>query len=304
MIWNAHRALVRATSVVILAGACSALSFGQKTFSFPHVLESSGRIAGIAWNLTGGQFTVDPNPPAGTKVGTRYEGFDFLLSLYGNDEVLQWMIDNVNGKPSRATYAMYGVMKDMTVGWAAYEMEPAKIEFPNLNVDSKDPAGIRMLTSHRELIEKERPAAFKAGAELAKKQKMFLPSNFRFTLGDLPCTRVNKVEALAIKQQVADLDGDGNPEVTYEPGDVVFEVPMADAAPFQEAFRSALSGQPRQLPLRIDYLDADGGTLMSVLMTCAVVSAAPSNIFLDRSDSSATLRVKAHKYIGTVTIVK
>lgn len=300
------RALRRASMVVALAGVCSALSLAQKTFSFPHVLETSGRIVGIAWNLEGGQFTIDTMAPTVTaNLATGFRPLDFYLSLYGNDDVLRWMIDNVNGTPTPASLTISSLAKDETVAQAAFDMVPLAIQLPGCDGDSKEAANIRMLTSQRELVEKERLAAsFKAGAELAKKQKMWMCSNFRLSVGDLPCSRVNKIESISIKQAVADFDGDGKPESGYSPGDVVFEVPMSDAPAFQDALKATLGGAPKTYPVRLDYLDADGTVLLSVQYDCVIVSAAPSNLFASKTDPTATLQVRGHHYIGHVTIVK
>ena len=54
------------------------------------------------------------------------------------------------------------------------------------------------------------------------KQKSWLASNFRFRLGQLPATRVAKVEAISVKQNMSTAENGGQREHTFEPTTVEY----------------------------------------------------------------------------------
>ncbi len=105
------------------------------------------------------------------------------------------------------------------------------------------------------------------------KQKAWLCSNFRLQLGDLPCSRVNKIEAIVVKQRTADdLDHDLWPECTNS--DLIFTIPTGDVGPFLEWFNEGKDG-PEARSGMISYLDKDGSTLASISMTAHIWSISP-----------------------------
>src|SRR5205085_5659572 len=77
-----------------------------------------------------------------------------------------------------------------------------EVAFPVLDAGSKDPAKMTI-----KLSPESTRSQTKAGAAVApssqNRQKAWLPSNFHLTIDGLDCTRVNKIEALTIKQRVS-----------------------------------------------------------------------------------------------------
>lgn len=269
-----------------LAGALLmvAAARAQSSFVSPHILtDSSGATQGIAWNVSGGQTLTDASGKS------TYSTFDELFSLYGNDSVFKWLLANVNGTPTPATYDIYSLGKDEPLVWTATDMLPSTITLPGCDGDSKDPAGLRAVG--RITFKAKEGATLARSMSEARRQKMWLPSNFRLKVGDLPCSRVTKVDAITLRRTVGDLNGDGQPDVYFVPDPFGFDVPMADAPAFQTAFQSTLGGTPIGTPIQLDYLDADGNVLLSFVMTGKMVGAGPGNLWMDPSNPSATYRV-------------
>ncbi len=50
------------------------------------------------------------------------------------------------------------------------------------------------------------------------KQKMFLPSNFRFEIGSLPCQGVSKIDAFTFKQAVVSTPSATHASIRSRPG--------------------------------------------------------------------------------------
>src|SRR5205085_9115636 len=75
--------------------------------------------------------------------------------------------------------------------------------FPALDAASKDAAKmtIKIDTGHGQEVHPKDGGMVQGGQPLSK-QKMWLPSNFRLRIDGLeePCTRVNKVEAIVVRQ--------------------------------------------------------------------------------------------------------
>jgi hypothetical protein len=268
-------------SAVALVLSVACFSAAQKTFSFPHVLEKNGFIEGIAWNFTGGQ----PLANGGC------EPFDALFSLYGSDSVYSWLIQNINGTPTKTSYSIYSVQKGARLGGLMEEMVPLEIILPACDGGSKDPAGLRAI-GRITFKAKEGATIARAQDDLAKKQKTWLCSNFRIKIGNLPASRVSKVDAISIKQAIGDLDGDGAPDTYYRSGDVVVTLPAADAGMYLEAFRMSQAGSPVELPIQLDFLDGDGLVLLSYLNVMGVVGCGPSDMFADPADPDATVQVR------------
>jgi phage tail-like protein len=82
-----------------------------------------------------------------------------------------------------------------------------EIGFPALDAASKDPAKMTIKFAPEFTREEFKPGRSIAGGNYktdAKIQKRWLPSNFKLVIDKCDCTRVNKVEALVIKQKVVD----------------------------------------------------------------------------------------------------
>lgn len=163
-----------------------------------------------------------------------------------------------------------------------------EVTFPALDASSKD-AGRVMVTFQ------PRMTALRAGSgklvdPSPAKQKAWLVSNFRISIGNLPCNRVNKVEALTFKQKVVE-ENKGNertpptfiPDGVESPNvDVTFAA--VDVSPWQAFFDDfVLAGnndEDHELSGRIEYLSSNLQTVLAHLQffNLGIVRLAPEGV--------------------------
>jgi phage tail-like protein len=91
---------------------------------------------------------------------------------------------------------------------------------PPLDASAKDPAFLTVKFSPE--YTRTAKASGTAGKVVADKQKVFLPSNFRLEIDGLDCSKVNKVDALTVKQTVSTDDIGDARDYTKEPGKLEF----------------------------------------------------------------------------------
>lgn len=293
--------LRRLGAIAVFAFAATA-ALAQSSFTSPALLENpDGTFLGIGWDLKGGQPSAKPSPRATHSMAA----LRMLVGFYGNSGIMQWLEKSVGGsvKSDWVTNTCAIRKSGLATGIGYVGLNPVEITFPACDADSKDPAGIQIACSAQDRMKIPVPdeVKLKAAYNTAKKQKAWLCSNFRLRIGDLPCSRVNKVDAFTVKQSVADLDGDGVLDVFYLPDELSFTLPMADAAPFQAAYQATYDDKPIEYPATLDYLDEDGNVLASISWTLYICSAAPDDPYGNPADPSALCRVRSdrqHHYIN------
>ncbi|MEA2552799.1 MAG: hypothetical protein QOJ65_975 [Fimbriimonadaceae bacterium] len=259
--------------------ACSALA--QKSFVDPHVAtDRSGAVLGVLWNVQGGQ------PLAASTTQWAFIGMEAMVSMIGNDPINNWLVASVNGTAKPLSFDIVSLRKSSTKKWTADELQNLSITLPACDVDSKDPDGIRFTAGANFKPSDSAPAA--PSQDVAKKQKMWLQSNFRLRLGDLPCSRVTKIRNIQLIE-VDGLEGDEG----YASSPLVFDIPAADAPAFQKAFEATRNGSPILYNVQLDYLDTDGNRLLSLVTQMVVTSVGPTDIWADPTDPDATYRVVA-----------
>jgi phage tail-like protein len=139
----------------------------------------------------------------------------------------------------------------------------SEVTVPALDASSKDTAFFTIKFDAEEVT-------FAAGDDAAvqgtvnTKQKKWLQSNFKLRLGDLPCTRVSKIDSFTIKQSVV-ADETGEARIpTKEPGKL--EIPnlkitlsASDVKPWAEWFDTFVikgeNGQEAELSGAIEFMD-------------------------------------------------
>jgi hypothetical protein len=294
--------IFRRLSAVACLSAMAAFGFTQSSFVSPHLMElPDGTFLGIAWDLRGGQpksTTVVEGPP----VIITLNPIGMLLSPYGNGGFMQLLAKNMIGGQVNASWITNTCAirsSNVTTGVSYSGVTPLEVTFPACDVDSKDPGGIVVVANAETAKGIPVPDEVKRrlAQHTAKKQKMWLPSNFRLRIGDLPCSRVNKIEALVVKQTIADLDGDGALDYFFMPDDLSFTVPMPDARPFQEAFLATCNGKPTEYPVALEYLDDLGNPLITLTWQTVIYSAGPADAFNpDDQDGSFAVRSKGRTY--------
>jgi len=146
--------------------------------------------------------------------------------------------------------------------------------------------------------------ATKAEKELAKKQKAWLCSNFRIEING-HSSRVNKVEAIVIKQIAADLDGDSFPDLIAP--DITLTLDLADAGPYRQWFEGVQAGLPSTRHMSLILTDNNGQKLFTLGMEVYPAALGFENLFDElnpASDSQVQVTLRHKELTGHVTLIK
>jgi phage tail-like protein len=196
----------------------------------------------------------------------KYEPISVELGLGANKAIRSWLDELLAGKASRRS----GTIETADANWkvkSVLEFADAlvtEIAFPALDGSSKDAAYLT-LTFQPERITRTKGSGKSTQPQVGAKQKKWLASNFRLTLGDLPTKRVAKIDAFAITQRVAAEDEGEIRRVRKQAG--IVEIPdlrvtfsEADLPGWEEWFDDFVvdgnSGQAQELSGTIEFLDA------------------------------------------------
>ena len=273
------------------------------TFSYPHVLEKDGVIIGIAWNPTGGQPAALTGRPVGQPAAAGLGAHVQRLSLYGNAEMFSLVTSAFQGEFRRGDYEISYIGKDTTAEMYKIALEGQGLELPACDVDSKEPQLATLYARHLQVpVKAGISGTTQRARQLSKKEKLWLPANFRLRVGEINTQRTLTVDKVKLMvRPLGDVDGDGKPDFTVDSSDIVFTLPTADAAPFQKLFESTLAGTDIVVPVTIEYLDDEGVPLITVAENVVVVSVGPSGIYLP-SELSSTTQVVCKKGLNAVNV--
>lgn len=282
--------------------AVAACASAQRTIVVPHVLEVNGSVMGILSSVGGGQ---DPAGPYQSRRGYDYykalalemypAGNDSLLKMIVNDMMdpttlgSDWDITRNDGDVARKRTFKEALITEVTL--------PA-LEMGSSNTNPLYASGTFGGANPIFVPKNE--------GSLRLKPKKWLSSNFRLKLGDLPCSRVNKIESFTIKQAFEDLDGDGKVDEFTDMSEVAFDVPWADAAPFMEWFQMQKDGKGIALPFELDVYDGSN-FVIGVRAELVVSALGPTDpLGLDLLAGSPTMKIKGrpHELKGHVTLIK
>jgi phage tail-like protein len=252
-------------------------------------LDIDGLNAGWIKEVEGGNATADV---VTEKMGTdhlarkhlanvRYEEISFKCGTGMTKAIYEWIKTGFN----QTSNAMG--RKNGAIIYADYDaVEIARLTFqhgmlseytmPALDAGSKD-AALMTIKIQPEITRK----TMAPGSKLvfqgdSAKQKMWLPSNFRLRIDgcEQACMRVNKIDALTVKQKVVE-DAVGERR-DYERVAVAVEVPNlvvtlseADADPFykwhEDFVIKGLCGQDKEKGGTLEYLAPDTSTVLFTL---------------------------------------
>jgi phage tail-like protein len=132
-----------------------------------------------------------------------------------------------------------------------------EVGFPALDAASKDAAKMTIKIRPEWTRINARPGGSVSGMINTKAQKKWLPSNFRLEIAGLDSTRVNKIEAITVKQKVVESPVGAARGYQKESGNVevsklVFTLPEAQAESFyKEAVGKRGSGKREDRPARL-----------------------------------------------------
>ena len=209
------------------AGAADARSYVSGYFA----LELGGASTGFLKSIDGGSIRgeVVNEPGSATyyqkkHIGNvKYGEFTAELGLSMSKSVYDWISSSLAGSYERKSGAIVAADFKL-VEQARREFEDAlltEIGFPALDASSKDVASLTIKIAP-DRITRKKPSGATTSAPSPAKQKKWLQSNFRFTLGDLPTQRINKIDAITVKQTaVTDDLGDAR-DYLKEPGKLEF----------------------------------------------------------------------------------
>ena len=135
--------------------------------------------------------------------GIRYEDVQLRTGLSMSKDLYDWIDASWQLKPTRHNGSLVevgadGKPREERIFRDALISETA---FPALDGASKDPAFLTVRLLPEEVVF-EKASSTKVPAK-PKAQKQFMAANFRFELGDLPCSRVSKVDPFTVRQTIS-----------------------------------------------------------------------------------------------------
>lgn len=135
--------------------------------------------------------------------GVRYEDVQLRAGFSMSKDLYQWINASWQLKPTRHSGSVVEVGADGKPREQRTFSDALVSEttFPALDGASKDPAFLTVRLMPEE-VRFEKPDSATAPAR-PQAQKQFTAANFRFELGDLPCSRVSKIDAFTVKQTIA-----------------------------------------------------------------------------------------------------
>src|SRR5262249_11109419 len=176
-----------------------------------HSAEGGHATAGAAIEAAGSARTASA-PMAAAKgkhlAGVKYEDITVSCGAGMSRNFYEWVKDSLDHKHVRKDGAIHSCDYDAK---AASTLEFAhglitEVGFPALDAASKDAARMTIRISPEVARQAPKPAGGDrcSAAPAAAKQKMWLPANFRLRIEGVDCTRVNKIEAITVKQKVVE----------------------------------------------------------------------------------------------------
>ena len=215
--WRARRALI---PVLILAVVASIVfgagpAFGAPLGPIRVAMELDGKFAGWLQNGEGGMAqgdVVEEAAKAGSPIKKHVANFKWSeitvqMGTGMSGDFYQWLQDTMDGRFTRHNGAIVAVASDgkaeiRRMDWTNGEV--SEIGMPALDAASKDAAKMTIKIKPEYTKVTRYGGAQFAGGPSSFRQKQWTPANFRLKIDglDAVATRVNKIEALVIKQKI------------------------------------------------------------------------------------------------------
>jgi hypothetical protein len=249
-------------------------------------LELDGQVVGSLKSCDGGEAfgEVVEDPPSGGAFTTKhianvkYNDFTTQVGFGMGKAMYNWIKASFDNKALRKNGAI--IAADFNYNEKSRrEFQNAlitEIGFPALDGAAKDPAYMTLKFAPE--LTTNKVASGKVTAH-ASNQRLFIPSNFRLSLGDLPTTRVSKIDAFTVKQTFTESTGR-----SIEPAKLEFPnlvITMAESHAWSEWFDDFVikgnNGQDKELSGKIEFLSPDlTSTLIGLLISgVGIFSLAP-----------------------------
>lgn len=267
----------------ILVGATAD---GRSYVSGRFALELDGVFAGWIYSAEGGHAVgeVATELVGSTRIpmkhigAVKYEDITIEVGASMSKAVYDWVSASLMGQAVRKNGAIIAAdfngreLNRMTFSNALI----TEIGMPALDAASKDAAKMTIKFRPELTRQVRKGGAQLPGTNVGTKHKQWLPSNFRLKIDglDAPVSRVNKIEALTIKQKiVTDSIGDGrDPQkepTSLEFPNLVITFPEGYGDPFyawhQDFVIAGRNGQEQEKGGTLEYLAADGKTVLFTL---------------------------------------
>lgn len=194
--------------------AASPLTADHRAFTAGrYAVMLDGAVAGWVQSVEGGHAAADVASGAASLqrkhiAGVKYEDITVSCGAGMSKPFYEWIKASMDRQYARKSGSIIYLDND---GNAVSTLEFAnglitEVSFPALDAASKDAAKLTIKISPETTRMVEQRGARLAGApaQHAAAQKQWLPANFRLKIAGLDCTRVNKIEAITIKQKVVE----------------------------------------------------------------------------------------------------
>ena len=289
---------------VVAAFTClSAVVFSQSDqFVRPYaVTAADGTLQGIVWNAQGAQRVVKEAEKQNAQLRTRFE-----VSLFGNDPFYNAVIRNRFPSNYLSTFTMTALRSpqgsDNSLPQANSTAKGARTGFKASHITfgggtTKIDREWRGITVIGDTVDVQ-PDTISVSKEMllaAKRQKMWTCSNFRITVGGTVIDDAISFDPIELDYaSFGDLDGDGVADMALQGDSFVLDIPKFSkygSTIFETALASTIAGTPKLLPVKVEYLDEDGLTILSLSFVIAVNGINPSDMFFDPSAPSNNVRV-------------
>lgn len=306
--------------VLLWSLATGAAAPGRSNAVGGYALELDGVIVGWVESVEGGHPVADV---VTEKLGgdhllrkhignVKYEEITLKVGAGASKAFYEWVMGTVNQKSARkngaiiaADYNYKEVHRLTFTGGLITE-----VGFPALDAASKDAA--KMTIKIRP--ETTRRVTNQAGKQLppqGKTQKQWLPANFRLKIDGLESatSRVNKIDALVIKQKVVEQGVGEMRSAHQEPAglevpNLGFTLAETDAEPlytwFDDFVINGHNGQEKEKGATLEYLAQDNKSVLFTLtfQNLGIFKLAPEKL---EAGAEGIRRVKAEMYCESIT---
>ncbi len=304
--------MVYRISVIIFAAAIllvgiAAISSNQRAYvAGKYAIELDGIMAGWLHTAEGGHATSDviderlgPDQIIKKHIsGVKYEDITVNCGTGMSKGFYEWIKASFDRKYSRKNGAIIAADYDTKEvrRLSFFEGLITEVGFPACDGASKDPAYMVLKFSPEST--QVQPGSGKPVQISASVQKKWLPANFRLNIDGLDCTRVNKIEALTVKQKVIQDPGTA-PVVTLEVPNLVITLADAAADSFYKWHEDFVikgnNGDDKEKGGALEYLAPD---LKEVLFSLSFAHIGIFKLSPDKVESGSEniRRVKAEMY--------
>ena len=137
--------------------------------------------------------------------GVKYEDITIICGTGMSKNFFEWLTDTFNRKPSLKDGAIVRADANLVERGRLnfYRGRVSEIGFPALDAASKDAAFLTVKISP-EYTRRVAGQKGKLTGSGLKAQKRWLPSNFRLQIDGLDCTTVTKIDAITLRQTMAE----------------------------------------------------------------------------------------------------